>query len=433
MLRAPSRRRSRPAGRRPARRPPLRRPARPPGHRASRARCSVGHVSGSTATTPASGRAPASPRVTPATQTAAADREQHRVHVGQLLGDLRTEGRLPGHGRRTSRRRAARGLPVAQRPPGWRPAPRRTSTPPGSPRRPARRSLDLHRRRGSRDEDRRRDAERVADVGDGQPVVAARRGHQAVAVAPARRARCVKAPRTLNEPACCSSSSFRVTRRPPTSTSMHRRTPDLRCDQLARPRGCRRTSGRSAGSRGPTYPRRMPRPVRVECRKWPDAPHWEFDGVLARNRRARHLDRHHPGHPARQPGPRLPRRGRPRDPGAARRVVAGHVLRRRRQPPLRHLRRRRHAGGVARRGPGAGRRPRPGRDPGDDRAGLGRRRGRVRRAPGLPGLSRARSSSRRSPAARRSGSPSRTRRHLSTGPIASGWPGCRPGDGRTFV
>ena len=23
----------------------------------------------------------------------------------------------------------------------------------------------------------------------------------------------------------------------------------------------------------------MPRPVRVECRKWPDAPHWEFDGV----------------------------------------------------------------------------------------------------------------------------------------------------------
>jgi hypothetical protein len=24
----------------------------------------------------------------------------------------------------------------------------------------------------------------------------------------------------------------------------------------------------------------MPRPVRVECRKWPDAPHWEFDGVL---------------------------------------------------------------------------------------------------------------------------------------------------------
>jgi hypothetical protein len=24
----------------------------------------------------------------------------------------------------------------------------------------------------------------------------------------------------------------------------------------------------------------MPRPVRVECRKWPDAPHWEFDGLL---------------------------------------------------------------------------------------------------------------------------------------------------------
>ena len=24
----------------------------------------------------------------------------------------------------------------------------------------------------------------------------------------------------------------------------------------------------------------MPRPVRVECRKWPDDPHWEFDGVL---------------------------------------------------------------------------------------------------------------------------------------------------------
>ena len=23
----------------------------------------------------------------------------------------------------------------------------------------------------------------------------------------------------------------------------------------------------------------MPRPVRVECRKWPDAPHWEFDGL----------------------------------------------------------------------------------------------------------------------------------------------------------
>lgn len=22
----------------------------------------------------------------------------------------------------------------------------------------------------------------------------------------------------------------------------------------------------------------MPRPVRVECRKWPDSPHWEFDG-----------------------------------------------------------------------------------------------------------------------------------------------------------
>jgi hypothetical protein len=24
----------------------------------------------------------------------------------------------------------------------------------------------------------------------------------------------------------------------------------------------------------------MPRSVRVECRKWPDSPHWEFDGVL---------------------------------------------------------------------------------------------------------------------------------------------------------
>lgn len=24
----------------------------------------------------------------------------------------------------------------------------------------------------------------------------------------------------------------------------------------------------------------MRRPVRVECRKWPDDPHWEFDGVL---------------------------------------------------------------------------------------------------------------------------------------------------------
>jgi protein associated with RNAse G/E len=24
----------------------------------------------------------------------------------------------------------------------------------------------------------------------------------------------------------------------------------------------------------------MPHPVRVECRKWPDAPHWEFDGLL---------------------------------------------------------------------------------------------------------------------------------------------------------
>lgn len=24
----------------------------------------------------------------------------------------------------------------------------------------------------------------------------------------------------------------------------------------------------------------MPRPVRVECRKWPDDPHWEYDGVL---------------------------------------------------------------------------------------------------------------------------------------------------------
>ncbi|MCW2806176.1 MAG: hypothetical protein JWQ93_131 [Marmoricola sp.] len=24
----------------------------------------------------------------------------------------------------------------------------------------------------------------------------------------------------------------------------------------------------------------MPRPVRVECRKWPDDPHWEFDGLL---------------------------------------------------------------------------------------------------------------------------------------------------------
>jgi hypothetical protein len=24
---------------------------------------------------------------------------------------------------------------------------------------------------------------------------------------------------------------------------------------------------------------RSARPVRVECRKWPDAPHWEFDGV----------------------------------------------------------------------------------------------------------------------------------------------------------
>jgi hypothetical protein len=27
-------------------------------------------------------------------------------------------------------------------------------------------------------------------------------------------------------------------------------------------------------------PSRSPRPVRVECRKWPDAPHWEFDGTL---------------------------------------------------------------------------------------------------------------------------------------------------------
>ena len=26
-------------------------------------------------------------------------------------------------------------------------------------------------------------------------------------------------------------------------------------------------------------PSRSPRPVRVECRKWPDAPHWEFDGI----------------------------------------------------------------------------------------------------------------------------------------------------------
>jgi hypothetical protein len=26
-------------------------------------------------------------------------------------------------------------------------------------------------------------------------------------------------------------------------------------------------------------PSRSPRPVRVECRKWPDDPHWEFDGV----------------------------------------------------------------------------------------------------------------------------------------------------------
>ncbi len=24
----------------------------------------------------------------------------------------------------------------------------------------------------------------------------------------------------------------------------------------------------------------MPQPVRVECRKWPDDPHWEFDGLL---------------------------------------------------------------------------------------------------------------------------------------------------------
>ncbi len=24
----------------------------------------------------------------------------------------------------------------------------------------------------------------------------------------------------------------------------------------------------------------MQRPIRVECRKWPDDPHWEFDGVL---------------------------------------------------------------------------------------------------------------------------------------------------------
>jgi hypothetical protein len=26
-------------------------------------------------------------------------------------------------------------------------------------------------------------------------------------------------------------------------------------------------------------PSHSPRPVRVECRKWPDDPHWEFDGV----------------------------------------------------------------------------------------------------------------------------------------------------------
>ena len=29
----------------------------------------------------------------------------------------------------------------------------------------------------------------------------------------------------------------------------------------------------------PSGPSRSPRPVRVECRKWPDDPHWEFDGV----------------------------------------------------------------------------------------------------------------------------------------------------------
>jgi len=27
-------------------------------------------------------------------------------------------------------------------------------------------------------------------------------------------------------------------------------------------------------------PSRSARPVRVECRKWPDSPHWEFDSVL---------------------------------------------------------------------------------------------------------------------------------------------------------
>lgn len=26
-------------------------------------------------------------------------------------------------------------------------------------------------------------------------------------------------------------------------------------------------------------PSPIPRPVRVECRKWPDDPHWEFDGI----------------------------------------------------------------------------------------------------------------------------------------------------------
>src|SRR3954451_8041614 len=95
----------------------------------------------------------------------------------------------------------------------------------------------------------------------------------------------VKAPRALNEPECWKSSSFNVTGRPATSTS---RIGVRRIHGAIRATAAGMSSyiERGRSTTGLTHPRPMSsrpsgsaRPVRVECRKWPDDPHWEFDGV----------------------------------------------------------------------------------------------------------------------------------------------------------
>ena len=64
-------------------------------------------------------------------------------------------------------------------------------------------------------------------------------------------------------------------------------------------------------------------PIRVEVTKWGDRPHWQFDGTLAGQRRARRLAGLPGGHPQRQAGLRLRLPGRPRSPSSR---AGGHWI-----------------------------------------------------------------------------------------------------------